>query len=46
MYKSELEKNKQEQLGQAVIENKVILVGGRPFELQEELQKDKVAQFV
>lgn len=36
-YKSESDKNSQTQ---AVIENRVILVGGRPFELQEELQRD------
>ena len=36
-YKSESDKNSQTQ---AVIENRVILVGGRPFELQEELQHD------
>lgn len=36
-YKSESDKNSQ---AQAAIENRVILVGGRPFELQEELQRD------
>lgn len=42
IYKSESGKNSQEQQTQAQpsIENRVILVGGRPFELQEELQKD------
>ena len=51
MYRSESGKNKQEQKDQekhlraqipehAPIENRVVLVGGRPFKLQEELQKD------
>lgn len=51
MYRSKSVKNKQEQKDQekklkaqipehTPIENRVILVGGRPFELQEELQAD------
>lgn len=51
MYRSKSVKNKQEQKDQerklktqipehTPIENRVILVGGRPFELQEELQQD------